>query len=102
MNRRTGEGRKAALATALDPQGDGAPVKWDNPRSGASGAFAPAGKAYPSDAKICRAFATQIERKAGAAAMRGVACADKDGAWTIAAIAPSSAEESAKSPSAAH
>jgi surface antigen len=80
---------KAALSTALDPQGNGSLVRWDNPQSGASGSFAPTGKAYPAEAQICRGFKTDVARKAGAKAMQGVACAGKDGEWTIAQITPS-------------
>jgi surface antigen len=79
---------RAALATALDPQGNGSLVRWDNPQSGASGFFAPTGRAYPSEARVCRAFKTDVIRKSGAKAMQGVACAGKDGEWTIADIAP--------------
>ncbi len=78
---------KAALATALDPQGDGSPVNWDNPQSGVKGSFAAMGKAYPSDARICRRFKTEIDRKTGGVTMQGLACADKNGEWTIAEIA---------------
>ncbi len=77
---------RAALSTALDPQGNGSLVGWENPQSGAKGSFAPVGKAYPQDAKICRAFKTEVARKAGAETMQGVACADKGGDWTIAEI----------------
>jgi surface antigen len=93
---------KAALSTALDPQGDGAPVSWDNPQSGVKGSFAPIGKAYPSDAKVCRGFKTEVERKSGAKTMQGVACADKTGEWTIAEIAPPASDTGAKSPQAPH
>ncbi len=77
---------KAALSTALDPQGNGSLVAWENPQSGAKGSFAPLGRAYPQDAKICRAFRAEVERKAGADAMQGVACFEKGGEWTIADI----------------
>ncbi len=93
---------KAALSTALDPQGDGAPVSWDNPQSGVKGSFAPTGKAYPSDAKICRRFSTEVERKAGARTMQGVACADKTGEWTIGEIAAPAPDKNAKPPLARH
>ena len=46
----------AALSTALDPQGSGTSVNWDNPQSGAKGSFTPVGQAYPLEGKICRAF----------------------------------------------
>ncbi|MGA2637935.1 RT0821/Lpp0805 family surface protein [Methylocella sp.] len=93
---------KAALSTALDPQGDGASVSWDNPQSGVKGSFAPTGKAYPSDAKVCRGFKTEVERKSGAKTMQGVACTDKTGEWTIAEIAPPAPDTGAKSPQAPH
>jgi surface antigen len=93
---------RAALSTALDPQGDGSAVSWDNPQSGVKGSFTPIGKAYPSDAKVCRKFSTDVERKAGAKTMQGVACADKAGEWTIAEIAASAPDNSAKSPPASH
>ena len=51
----------AALGVALDPQGNGAPVNWDNPRSGAKGTFTPVGGAYPSEDSVCRAFLADIE-----------------------------------------
>jgi surface antigen len=34
---------KGALAVALDPQGSGAPVTWDNPDSALKGQFKPSG-----------------------------------------------------------
>jgi surface antigen len=91
---------KAALATALDPQGDGSPVSWDNPQSGVKGSFAPTGKAYPVDAKVCRSFRSEVERKAGVTAMQGLACADKTGEWAIAEVAPAP-ENGAKTTQAA-
>ena len=91
---------KAALSTALDPQGDGSPVSWDNPQSGVKGSFSPTSKAYPSDAKVCRRFSADVERKAGGKTMQGVACADKSGEWSIAEMASPVADKSAKSPPA--
>lgn len=80
---------KAALATALDPQGDGSLVGWENPVSGDKGSFTPIGKAYPADARICRVFVSQIDRKGNEQqSMRGTACAEKGGDWTIAEVAP--------------
>ena len=53
---------KAALATALDPQGDGATVHWENATSGSKGAITAVGHAYPADGKICRAFLGDLKR----------------------------------------
>lgn len=79
---------KAALSTALDPQGNGSPVAWDNPESGTKGSIAPIGKAYPADAKICRVFISQVDRKGDEQSMRGTACAENGGDWTIAQLSP--------------
>jgi surface antigen len=81
---------KAALSTALDPQGNGALVVWDNPQSGNKGSFTPVGKAYPSDAKICRAFSSRIDRKGDEQSMQGTACSDKGDDWTILEVKSSS------------
>ena len=80
---------RAALATALDPQGNGSLVAWDNPQSGAKGFFIPLGNPYPADAKICRAFRTEVARKEATETMQGVACSEKGGDWTIAELNPS-------------
>lgn len=79
---------KAALATALDPQGNGSVVGWDNPESGNKGSFTPIGKPYPANERICRIFVSQIDRKGNEQSMRGTACAEKGGDWTISEVAP--------------
>lgn len=77
---------EAALATALDPQANGALVAWENPQSGAKGSFTPRGAAYPEDAKICRGFYAEIDRKGDTRILKGTACADKASEWTVAEI----------------
>jgi len=79
---------KAALSTALDPQGNGALVGWDNPDSGNKGSFRPVGKAYPLESGICRVFLAEIDRKGEAQTIQGTACSDKQGQWTIAEAKP--------------
>ncbi len=79
---------EAALATALDPQGEGSLVGWENPESGVKGSFTPIGHAYPQDERICRVFVSKIDRKGDELAMRGTACAEKPGDWTIAEVSP--------------
>ena len=80
---------KSALSVALDPQGNGAPVDWDNPESGVKGSFIPAGDAFPADEKICRAFVAELGGSAPAQNLRGLGCRDKSGDWTIADVKPS-------------
>ncbi|PZR87070.1 MAG: hypothetical protein DLM68_08975 [Hyphomicrobiales bacterium] len=79
---------KAALSTALDPQGNGSLVGWDNPDSGNKGSFIPVGKAYPLEAGICRVFLAEVDRKGDEQALQGTACSDKQGEWTIAEAKP--------------
>jgi surface antigen len=79
---------KAALSTALDPQGNGSLVGWENPDSGSKGSFTPVGKAYPLNAGICRVFLAELDRKGDAQSIQGTACSDKGGEWTIAEAKP--------------
>jgi surface antigen len=71
---------KAALSTALDPQGSGSLVGWDNPDSGNKGSFTPVGKPFPVEAGVCRVFLAEVNRKG--------ACSDERGEWTIAEAKP--------------
>lgn len=79
---------KAALSTALDPQGNGSLVGWDNPDSGNKGSFTPVGKAYPLNSGICRVFLADLDRKGDEQSIQGTACSDKQGEWTIAEAKP--------------
>jgi surface antigen len=79
---------KAALSTALDPQGNGSLVGWDNPNSGNKGSFTPVGKPFPLEARICRVFLAKLDCKGDEHAMQGTACSDKRGEWTIAEAKP--------------
>jgi surface antigen len=74
---------ESALSVALDPQGNGAVVTWDNPQSGMKGSFIPVGNAFPADEKVCRAFAADLGGNAPAEHLQGVGCRDKSGEWTI-------------------
>jgi surface antigen len=77
-----------ALAIALDPQGNGATVHWDNPVSKARGSVTPTGLAYPANDVICRAFTAQFETSAGSLAERGEACRDKSAQWELSQLRP--------------
>ncbi|MGH6819531.1 MAG: RT0821/Lpp0805 family surface protein [Methylocella sp.] len=79
---------KAALSTALDPQGNGSLVGWDNPDSGNKGSFTPVGKPFPLEAGICRVFLAEVDCKGDEHVMQGTACSDKRGEWTIAEAKP--------------
>lgn len=79
---------QSALSVALDPQGNGASVNWDNPQSGVKGSFIPAADAFPSDEKICRAFFAELGGSAPDQYLRGLGCRDKSGDWTITDVKP--------------
>jgi surface antigen len=77
-----------AMALALDPQGNGAAVSWDNPESGTKGVFSPvSGPVLRSD-EICRAFLSTIMLQTGASKMQGTACRPSGGEWSIKEVAP--------------
>lgn len=65
---------RAALATALDPQGNGSSVAWDNPQSGRRGTFTPVAAPYPVDGQVCRAFIAKIDGSDTKEAIQGSAC----------------------------
>ena len=75
---------KAALAVALDPQGNGTGVAWQNAASGAKGSFAALAPPFLDHDRICRTFAavvtpkTQTEHR-----VAGSACRESDGAWAL-------------------
>ncbi len=79
---------KPALSAALDPQGSGALVWWENPQSGHKGSFTPLGSPYPYDARICRVFLAKIDRKGAEQSVEGTACSDKGGEWSLAEAKP--------------
>jgi hypothetical protein len=81
---------KAALAVALDPQGPGTQVSWDNPDTTMKGAFTPAGAPFVKNDEICRAFSAQLSGPA-AASLQGTACRLSGGEWTIKEIKPAKA-----------
>ena len=65
---------RAALGTALDPQGNGATVAWDNPQTGRKGTFIPVAAPYPVDGQVCRAFISKIETAESKEVVQGSAC----------------------------
>jgi len=78
---------KAALAVALDPQGPGTQVSWDNPSSTRKGTFTPTGAPFVKDDEICRAFSAHLGGPS-ASAVQGTACRPSGGEWAIKDIKP--------------
>lgn len=82
---------RAALAVALDPQGPGTQVSWDNPDSGMAGTFTPTGAPYVENDEICRAFSALLSGPA-AASLHGTACRPSGGEWRIGKVGPAVAQ----------
>lgn len=74
---------RAALGVALDPQGNGRPVKWDNPESGLRGSINPTGLPYVSNDLICRDFLASVIAPERSRFVRGTGCKPSGGAWEL-------------------
>ncbi|MGH1570213.1 RT0821/Lpp0805 family surface protein [Methylobacterium sp. P31] len=74
---------RAALTVALDPQGNGRPVKWDNPETGLHGTVNPTGLPYVAEDLICRNFLASIIGPERSRFVRGTGCKPSGGAWAL-------------------
>ena len=74
---------KGAMALALDPQGAGTAVGWDNPASHKKGTFTPSSSPSVENNEICRAFVAEFSGKASFYAYDGKACRISGEDWTI-------------------
>ncbi|GJD54535.1 RT0821/Lpp0805 family surface protein [Methylobacterium dankookense] len=73
----------AALGVALDPQGNGRPVKWDNPETGLRGSINPTSLPYVSNDLICRDFLASVIGPETSRFVRGTGCKPSGGAWEL-------------------
>lgn len=78
----------AALSVALDPQGNGQPVKWDNPATAAHGAISPAGLPYVAHDEVCRDFTASVVTKGGSRSLRGTGCKPSGAGWLLKRVRP--------------
>lgn len=81
---------KAALGVALDPQGPGTLVSWDNPGTAMKGHFTPTGAPYVKNDEICRDFSAQLNGPASSV-LQGHACRPSGGEWAIKDVKPAKA-----------
>ena len=79
---------RGALAVALDPQGSGSSVSWDNPDTEMKGNFAPVGQPFVKTDEICRAFLATLIAKDGTKSLQGTACRPSGGEWAIKDLKP--------------
>lgn len=73
----------AALAVALDPQGNGQSAGWDNPETKMKGSISPVGAPYVKNDEVCRAFLAATTTSAGQEWAQGAACKPSGGDWTV-------------------
>jgi surface antigen len=75
---------QSALSLAVDPQGSGQPVNWDNPGTKRRGVFVQTGDIALTESTICRPFSA-ILQEPGAKETRhvGKACRAGPGEWAI-------------------
>ncbi|PZR95970.1 MAG: hypothetical protein DI537_03610 [Stutzerimonas stutzeri] len=79
---------EGAMALALDPQGNGAPVSWDNAQSGMKGTFTPVGGPFLKADEICRAFLASMNLQTGPVKLQGTACRPSGGEWAVKDVKP--------------
>jgi surface antigen len=72
-----------AMSVALDPQGNGAAVSWDNPQSGIKGSFVPVGGPFLRADEICRAFIASVQTQSKPLKLQGTACRPSGGEWAV-------------------
>ena len=77
-----------AMGVALDPQGNGAPVSWDNPQSGMKGSFIPVGGPFLRSDEICRAFVANVQTQTRPMKLQGTACRPSGGEWVVKDMSP--------------
>ncbi len=82
---------KAALAVALDPQGPGTQVSWDNPDTNMKGTFTPTGAPFVKNDEVCRAFTAHLSGPSQAS-LQGTACRPSGDEWAIKDLKPAKAD----------
>ena len=74
------------MAVALDPQGNGKPVKWDNPDTGLRGIVNPTALPFVQNDEICRPFLASVVAPGGSRFLRGTGWRPSGGAWELKSI----------------
>lgn len=86
----------AALSLAVDPQGAGLPVNWDNPASKRRGSFEQSGALAVVGHTICRPFKAKIVDGLKESQHIGQACRTGPGEWAMRDVKPAGAVAIAK------
>lgn len=79
----------AMSASLADAAETGAtPIAWSNPESGSQGTITNIAAMKGPDGTPCRTFSTLVNAVDGVRALRGVACRQADGTWSVDGLAP--------------
>lgn len=89
---------QAALSLAVDPQGGGQPVNWDNPATKRRGTFVAAGNMVLVESTICRPFTATIQQGAKEIRHSGQACRVGPGEWAMRDLATASIDKAPPKP----
>ncbi len=73
----------AALGVALDPQGNGRPVRWDNPETAMRGSISPSGLPYVASDEVCRDFLASVIGPGSNRFVRGTGCKPAGDGWRL-------------------
>ncbi len=74
---------EGAMALALDPQGNGAAVNWDNPQTAIKGSFTPVGGPFLRADEVCRVFIATVQTQKTTGKVQGTACRPSGGEWIV-------------------
>ncbi|HET7211425.1 MAG TPA: RT0821/Lpp0805 family surface protein [Methyloceanibacter sp.] len=90
-NRRTGPGDRSdriaahkALQLALSELGDGVTLVWQRPERGLVGRIRPVSAFRDDKGRVCRTVAYSLTLGTYQREIRGVACREQDGSWSLA------------------
>lgn len=86
----------AALALAVDPQGAGLPVNWDNPSSKKRGSFEQSGTIAIVGHTLCRPFKAKLVDGVKESQHVGQACRTGPGEWAMRDVKPAGMVASGK------
>lgn len=78
---------RAAMAVAVDPQGNGSAAAWDNPESGLKGSFVPVGAPFVQSDAVCRTFVATIGGSLPEPlSLQGTACRLSPDEWDVSGV----------------
>ena len=76
------------MAVAIDPQGNGSSVTWDNPESGLKGSFVSVGQPFVQSDQVCRSFVAILSGAVPDQSLQGTACRTSPDDWDVSGVKP--------------